>query len=195
MQGRQYSYQYETSPRKIKPDYSKPRKNVSQYNKAKNKTKVKIKQKANKPKVKQEVKNDILKKQEEQRAKNKLIAKTKISVFFKSALLFCIVFFMIFMNSKINESFSQIQKLKTEITDIQKENDQLAINIQNNINLNNIEQAAKELLGMQKLSSKQTFYINLPKEDYVETRTEKVIIEEEEKNIIENIIGKIKNIF
>ena len=30
---RQYSYQYETSPRKIKPDYNKTRKNAPQYNK------------------------------------------------------------------------------------------------------------------------------------------------------------------
>ena len=49
------------------------------------------------------------------------------------------------------------------------------------MNLNNIEQAAKSLLGMQKLSSKQTVYINLPKEDYVEQRTEEVIIEEPKK--------------
>ena len=98
------------------------------------------------------------------------------------------------MNSKISEAFSQIQSLKAEITEIQKENDQLEINIQNNINLNNIEQAAKELLGMQKLSNKQTFYISLPKKDFVEARTEKVIIEEQ-TNFLDSIIKKVKNIF
>ena len=41
MPGRQYSYQYETSPRKIKPDYSKPKRNTSQNNKTKVKTKAK----------------------------------------------------------------------------------------------------------------------------------------------------------
>ena len=195
MPSRQYSYQYETSPRKLKPDYSKPRKNAPQYNKPKSKikpkTKTKVKTKVQK--TKQELKNETSKKQEEIKAKNILMAKTKFAVGFKSVLLFLIIFFMIFMNSKLNESFSQIQKLKTEITEIQKENDQLAINIQNNINLNNIEQAAKELLGMQKLSSKQTFYINLPKEDYIEPRTEKVIIEEEKTE--ESILEKLKNIF
>ena len=34
MPNRQYSYQYETSPRKIKPDYNKPKKNAPQYNKS-----------------------------------------------------------------------------------------------------------------------------------------------------------------
>ena len=48
MPGRQYSYQYETSPRKIKPDYSKPKRNAPQYNKPKTKAKPKAK-----PKVKQ----------------------------------------------------------------------------------------------------------------------------------------------
>lgn len=187
MPGRQYSYQYETSPRKIKPDYSKPKRNTTQYNKAKAKPKVK------KPE-KKVIKNKV-KKQEDVKEKNLLIAKTKVAVFFKCALLFLIVFFMIFMNTRLSESITQIQKLKAQITEIQKENDQLEINIQNNINLNNIEQAAKELLGMQKLSSRQTFYISLPKRDYVEPRTEKVIIEEEKTSMIDTIIENIKNIF
>lgn len=191
MPGRQYSYQYETSPRKIKPDYSKPKRNTSQNNKAKVKTKAKPKVKEPEKKV---IKNRV-KKQDDVKAKNLLIAKTKVAVFFKCALLFLIVFFMIFMNTRLSESITQIQKLKAQITEIQKENDQLEINIQNNINLNNIEQAAKELLGMQKLSSRQTFYISLPKRDYVEPRTEKVIIEEEKTTMIDTIVEKIKNIF
>ena len=99
------------------------------------------------------------------------------------------------MNTRLSESITQIQKLKAKITELQKENDQLSINIQNNINLNNIEQAAKELLGMQKLSNRQTLYINLPKTDYIEPRTEMVIIEEAKPSFIESIIQKIKDIF
>ena len=37
---------------------------------------------------------------------------------------------------------------------------------------------AKELLGMQRLTNKQTVYISIPKKDYVEHRAEEVIIEE-----------------
>ena len=36
-------------------------------------------------------------------------------------------------------------------------------------NINNIEQAAKEKLGMQKLNNNQKVYVNLQKKDYVET--------------------------
>lgn len=187
MAGRQYSYQYETSPRKIKPEYNKPRKNAPQYNKPK--TKAQPKKVTKKKEIDKEKK-----KQEEQKAKNALIAKTKFSVFIKCTILFAIMFFMIYRNSKLSESFSQIQNLKAQITEIEKENDQIEISIQNSLNLNNIEQAAKELLGMQKLNNKQTSYITLSKKDYVEARTEKVIIEEE-TTWFEGIIEKVKNIF
>lgn len=187
MAGRSYAYQYETSPRKIKPEYNKPRKNTPQYNKPKTKAQPK--------KVAKKKELDIeKKKQEEQKEKKMLIAKTKFSVFLKCAILFAIMFFMIYRNSKLSESFSQIQALKAEITEIEKENDQIEISIQNSLNLNNIEQAAKELLGMQKLNNKQTSYISLSKKDYVEPRTEKVIIEEE-TNWFEGFVDKIKNIF
>ena len=191
MAGRQYSYQYETSPRKIKPEYNKPRKNAPQYNKPK--TKAQPKKVTKKVTKKKEIDKEK-KKQEEQKAKNVLIAKTKFSVFIKFAILFAVMFFMIYRNSKLSESFSQIQNLKAQITEIEKENDQIEISIQNSLNLNNIEQAAKELLGMQKLNNKQTSYITLSKKDYVEARTEKVIIEEE-TTWIEGIIEKVKNIF
>ena len=47
----------------------------------------------------------------------------------------------------------------------------------NGLNLNNLEQEAKEQLGMQKLNSKQTIYMTLPKNDYIEPAAEEVIIE------------------
>ena len=172
-------------------EYNKPRKNAPQYNKPK--TKAQPKKVTKKVTKKKEIDKEK-KKQEEQKAKNVLIAKTKFSVFIKCTILFAIMFFMIYRNSKLSESFSQIQNLKAQITEIEKENDQIEISIQNSLNLNNIEQAAKELLGMQKLNNKQTSYITLSKKDYVEARTEKVIIEEE-TTWFEGIIEKVKNIF
>ena len=189
---RQYSYQYETSPRKVRPEYDKPKKNSS-YNKGKTKSKTKAKKVTTKKK--ENIVENNKKKQEDLKAKNALITRAKVSIFLKCMILFAIMFFMVYRNSKISESFSQIQALQAQITEIQKENDQIEINIQNSINLNNIEQSAKVLLGMQKLTNKQTFYINLPKKDYVEARTEKVIIEEENSNWIEKTIEKIKGIF
>ena len=43
---------------------------------------------------------------------------------------------------------------------IQKENEQLKVNIENSLNLNNVEKIAKEKLGMQKLTNKKTLYVS-----------------------------------
>lgn len=43
---------------------------------------------------------------------------------------------------------------------------------------------------MQKLTNKQTLYVSLPKKDYVESASEKVVIEKEQ-NWFENFVNKI----
>lgn len=75
---------------------------------------------------------------------------------------------------------------------VKKENEQLEVNIENSLNINTVEKLAKEKLGMQKLTNKQTVYVTLPKKDYVESSTEEVIVEEE-KSWWEQIIDKIFN--
>ena len=152
-------YQYETSPRKLSPEYQPIKKTV----KKKNLKKPNKKANAQKSSKKQNAKNAF---------------KTRFLITFNLFIIFAVLFVMIYRNSLISQSFSQIQSLKSEVTELQKENDQLEIGIQNSLNINNIEQAAKDLLGMQKLSSKQTIYLTLPKKDYVEPSTEEVIIEE-----------------
>ena len=87
-----------------------------------------------------------------------------------------------------------MQKLKQEVADVEKQNTQLEISIENGLNLNNLEQEAKEKLGMQKLNSKQTIYITLPKSDYIESATEEMIIDEEPSGL-KGIINAITNIF
>lgn len=178
-------YQYDTNPRKLKPEYTKKKKTQSKRKPTPNAKK----QTKNQPK-----RNKESKKKEELKAQKRLIAKTKISIFVKCVLLFAIVFFILFRNSQISESFSKIQSLKSDITTLQKENDQIEINIQNSMNANNLEQQAKVLLGMQKLTNKQIVYITIPKKDYVEYKSEEIIIEEE-KNFFESIIDKIKDLF
>ena len=179
MAGRNYAFQYETSPRKLKPEYErKPVKKVSQTKKTKNVKKAKA-----------EVKKNV-----DNKSKVKSDFKSKVYLVIKCFLIFAILFLIIFRNSQMNEAFATIQNLKTQMTDIQKENDQLEVSIQNSINLNHIEQAAKEKLGMQKRTAKQTVYINLSKKDYVEPKSEKIILEEE-TNWWDDIVEKIKNIF
>ena len=106
--------------------------------------------------------------------------------------LFVVLVAISYRNSEINESFSKVQSLKTELAAIQKENEQLEVNIENSLNLNNIEQIAKEKLGMQKLTNRQTVYIELPKKDYVKPATENIILPED-NNWFAEFINKIFN--
>lgn len=86
-----------------------------------------------------------------------------------------------------------MQNLKTELSNLQKENEQLEVSIENSLNLYNIEKIAKEKLGMQKLTNKQIEYIALPKKDYTESASEKIEKENENKNWFEQFVDKIFN--
>ncbi|MBQ3145976.1 MAG: hypothetical protein IJB90_05450 [Clostridia bacterium] len=164
-------YQYETSPRKLEPEYT-PVKNPY---KSKKTTIRKIDPEKERAKVKQ------LKKQKRKAIKYLVIG-------------FLVLFAISYRNSQIDENFAKVQNLKDELAEVQKQNAQLQVSIENGLNLNNLEQEAKEQLGMQKLNSKQTIYMILPKNDYIEPAAEEVIIEEEQSGI-RGIINTISNIF
>ena len=159
-------YQYETSPRKIEP------------NERREKRKENIKLVKDLPR--QEIK--ISKEQKMKHRKATLLV----------LAIFAVLFTISYRNTKINEKFNEMQTLKAEVSSLQKENEQLQVTIENSLNLSNIEKQAKEKLGMQKLTNKQTVYVNLPKKDYIETATEKVEINEN-KNWFENFVDKIFN--
>ncbi|MDO5555362.1 MAG: hypothetical protein Q4G09_01515 [Clostridia bacterium] len=159
-------YQYETSPRKLEPEYT-PVKNP--YKTKKTTTK----------KTSKKVAKEIKKK------KRKIIKYLIIG--------FVILFGISYRNSQIDENFAKVKSLKEELAEVEKQNAQLQVSIENGLNLSNLEQEAKQQLGMQKLNSKQTVYITLPKNDYIEPATEEVIIEEETG--IKSIINKIITIF
>lgn len=176
-------YQYETSPRKLEPEYDtrKRKKNTT--------TKTQVKKKTTNKTTKKTKNKKQTKKEKAREAR-----KAKILLALNCVLILSALFVIIFRNSLISQSFAQIQMLKSEISEIQKENDQLEISIQNSLNLGNIEQEAKEKLGMQKLTGKQTVYLNLPKKDYVEPSTEEVLIEEN-TGIWQSIVNFFTNIF
>lgn len=161
-------YQYETSPRKLQPEYEAiPKK----YPKKSTARSTKTVQKS-------------IKKPKEQ-SKSRIITYVAIG--------FSILFAISYRNSVINEKFAEIKTLKTNLAAIEKENEQLEVNIENNLNLKTVEQSAKELLGMQKLNNSQTVYVNLPKQDYVEPATEEIIKEDNSswfEKIINFITGK-----
>lgn len=156
-------YQYGTSPRKTE---------VQQPKKRKVEKKPKLKVVKDVPRQNIEVSKAQRKKQ---------IQFIAITVF-----VFLVLLVIGYRNSQISIKFSEMQNQKKDLATLQKENEQLKINIENGLNLNNIANEAKTKLGMQKLTNKQTIYITLPKKDYVEAATEKVIIEED-KNWFEQI--------
>lgn len=159
-------YEYSTSPKKLQPDYRK-------RNRKRN------------LKIVEDVPRQEVKISAEQKRKHKKLTLLVIGIF---TLLLTISY----RNSQINERFSQVQTLRKELSSIEKENEQTEVLIQNSLNLNTIEKLAKEKLGMQKLTNKQTLYINLPKKDYVESASEKIIMEKE-KNWFEKFVDKIFN--
>lgn len=168
-------YEYETSPRKL------------EYN-----SKTKNKKKRSKKQVSSTKRTNKI--AQEKKAQRKEKVKVHVMLVANVLLILAIMFVIIYRNALINQYFSQIQKLKAQIGDIEKENAQIEISIQNSLNLSSIEQTAKDMLGMQKLTSKQTIYLSLPKKDYVEPSTEEVVIEENE-GFVQKIIDFIMDIF
>jgi len=57
----------------------------------------------------------------------------------------------------------QKENIKSQVSAMQKENEQLKVSIENSLNLNSIEKAAEEKLGMRKLDNNQKVYVDLQK--------------------------------
>lgn len=164
-------YQYETSPRKLEPEYRPIKKKYPKKSTAK-----KI--------------NKETKKQYKKQTKKKRELKSQVKIVGYVIIGFSILFAISYRNSLINENFAQIKTLKTNLAAIEKENEQLQVNIENNLNLKTVEQAAGEQLGMQKLNNSQKVYVNLPKQDYVQPATEEI---KKEENV--NWLSKLIRIF
>ena len=158
-------YQYETSPRKLEPEYEPIE---SPY--------------------KQKKKSTAKSKQEKVRPKRKL--KSQVKLVAEILLIFAGLLVISYRNSLINESFSENEGLKTNLAAIEKENAQLRVNLENNLNLSNIEKLAEDKLGMQKLDNSQKIYVNLDKKDYVESASEEVVMQDE-KNCIQDLLDSL----
>lgn len=157
-------YQYETSPRKLEPTYS--------------------------PRRKKEL--EVLKPAGPNKKVKSLDKSKKIKLTLYIVAIFAVMLTISYRNSLINEKFNKVQSQKRQLSVLQKENEQLKVNIENSLNNNYIEQQAKEQLGMKKLTNKQTVYISLPKKDYVDSPAEKVVIEDNENDSwIENVFSKL----
>lgn len=143
-------YEYETSPRKLQPNYD-------------------IKSDKNK----KNIKRNSAQMQDKQRKNN-------VGNIIEIAIGFAVLLVISCRYSLINTSFNEKEKLKTELAVVQKKNAQLQVNIEQGMNINTIEQEAKERLGMQKLDNNQKVYVSLSKQDYTESSTDTVINEKTE---------------
>lgn len=166
----QEKYQYGTSPRKTEPDYNRRTRKTS---------------KKRQLRIVEDLPRQQIKVSIEQRKRQFKMTLNIIGLFLILVTISC-------RNSQIDKKFNQIQEQKKQLSAIQKENEQLRVSIENSLNLSNVGKVAKEQLGMQKLSSKQTVYVTLPKKDYIESASEKIIVEEQ-RNWWKELIDKFLN--
>ena len=96
MAGRNYAYQYETSPRKLKPEYTRPVRNVQKKKSTARKTTVK------------KVEKTVVKKKEVAKTKAQSDGKVKYVVFGKALLLFAIIFFRKYSYSRTRRNPSDL---------------------------------------------------------------------------------------
>lgn len=172
---KQTGYQYETSPKKLKPEYEPTKSKKTQ-------------KKAIETKKKQE-------KSTSTNIKPKSNIKAHVKAISYILVGFALLFAISYRNSLITESFNEKEDLKKKLGVLQKENAQLEINIQSTLNLANIQKNASEMLGMQKIDESQKVYVTLPKKDYVEPATEHIKTEETKRwyeKLLDSIMSLIQ---
>lgn len=108
-----------------------------------------------------------------------------------SFFAFSVLFLICYRSSLINESFSKVSSMKSQLENINTKNAQIESDIQTQTDLSNIESYAKYQLGMQKPKESQIQRIVIDKEDKISAP---VVIEEEEKTFLERLWNDIKNI-
>jgi cell division protein FtsL len=132
---------------------------------------------------------------------NKNKAKAMAKIYAKSkrrTVAFCILailalFAILYQYANISQTFHEIQKKKSQIAAIQKENEQIESEIQSGLNMEKVEQKARAL-GMQKLDASQTRYVSLNKQDYVYSGLSQNNVNDD-KGFFTKIIDSIKEFF
>lgn len=115
-----------------------------------------------------------------ERIKAKAQNRKNVTCIMEIAVGFVILLGISYRYALINSTFNEKEKMKAELASIQKQNEQLKVNIEQAMNINTIEQEAKEKLGMQKLDNSQKVYVSLDKQDYIESSASTINNEESE---------------
>jgi len=121
--------------------------------------------------------------------------RTKFFLFiFLGILLISMPMYIIFKSAESDELFKKVNRLKGQIEEQRKENEQLALNLQNQASLIKIEQDAKYKLGMQKIEPTKIIKVQTNEKDYIETESVSNIKDKEE-SVIDKIFKFVMNLF
>ena len=112
-------YQYETSPRKLQPEYTPIKKKYPKKSTVSKKTMAAQKQ----VKVAQ--------------AKN-------IKIMLYIGIIFAMLFAVSYRNALVAQRYNELKNMKVQLSKIEKENEQLEVNIESKTNLSAIEKRAKD---------------------------------------------------
>ena len=121
--------------------------------------------------------------------------RTKFFLFvFLGILLISMPMYIIFKSAESDELFTKVNRLKGQIEEQRKENEQLALNLQNQASLVKIQQDAKYRLGMQKIEPTKIIKVQTNEKDYIETESVSIIRDKEE-SVIDKIFKFVMNLF
>lgn len=124
------------------------------------------------------------------RIKPRRVAQVKpFSAIFLVLMISGLLAFLIFSMVKMNEITTNISALEKEYKLQQSEQIRLNSELESQMNYSNIEEYAKNKWGMQKQSGRQVNYISVSSGNSIEIDTES------DKNILDEVIDSINNIF
>lgn len=107
------------------------------------------------------------------RAKAESVKKHKVLAVCAIILALC-AGFMISRNVAVYESRKNVENLQKELNALKEYSSQKAFEIDQNLDLESIEQTAKEKLNMVKPEKYQTVYVNIKQEDVTEVTADQV---------------------
>ncbi len=162
------AYQYETSPRKLKPDYEPVKKTYPKKSTARRTSRV-------------------------EEAKKMKAMYRRITMYV--AIGFIGLFIISYRYSLIDDTHKELKQEEAKLALIEKETTQLEANIESSLNLKKIEEEARTRLGMSEPSAEQKVYVSLPKTDHIETSSDEVKPNTSEDNWLIAIINKITKNF
>ena len=162
------TYQYETSPRKIEPEYEQIKQVYTKKSTARR-----------------------MSRKEENKKKREFQRKVMLYI----VICFTALFIISCRYSAIDDTHAKLKKEEEKLALIEKETTQLEAGLETSLNLTTIEQEAKDKLGMQKRTPEQMVYVSLPKTDHIESSSEQVKSSDFEQNWLMKIINKITQNF